>query len=148
MGSDSVGGLQSAVFASLRHIRPQLFRYKLLFRFLIYKRHALDMISIIDYACSACLFYIIIIVHRGLYLALHCRGHFNSFSSSEPKAHRCAYSIPMLRRPSVVRPSVVRPSSSTISKIFSETTGPIVLILHIHHLQVGGKNNCVFVLIG
>ena len=21
---------------------------------------------------------------------------------------------------------------------------PIVLILHIHHLQVGGKNNCVF----
>ena len=51
-------------------------------------------------------------------------------------------------RPSVVRPSVrpssVRPSS-TISKIFfSETAGPIVLILHIHHLQVGGKNNCVF----
>ena len=36
------------------------------------------MISIIDYACSACLFFIIIIVHRGLYLALHCRGHFNS----------------------------------------------------------------------
>ena len=46
-------------------------------------------------------------------------------------------------RPSVVRPSV-RPSS-TISKIFSsETAGPIVLILHLHHLQVGGKNNCVF----
>ena len=43
-----------------------------------------------------------------------------------------------------VRPSVVRPSS-TISKIFfSETAGPIVLILHIHHLQVGGNNNCVF----
>ena len=42
------------------------------------------------------------------------------------------------------RPSVRRPSS-TISKIFfSETAGPIVLILHIHHLQVGGKNNCVF----
>ena len=40
--------------------------------------------------------------------------------------------------------SGVRPSSSTISKIFSETAGPIVLILHIHHLQVGGKNNCVF----
>ena len=39
--------------------------------------------------------------------------------------------------------SVVRPSS-TISKIFSETAGPIVLILHIHHLQIGGKNNCVF----
>ena len=44
----------------------------------------------------------------------------------------------MLRRPSSVSPS-------TISKIFfSETAGPIVLILHIHHLQVGGKNNCVF----
>ena len=44
-----------------------------------------------------------------------------------------------------VRPSVRRLSSSTISKIFfSETAGPIVLILHIHHLQVGGKNNCVF----
>ena len=41
--------------------------------------------------------------------------------------------------------SGVRPSSSTISKIFfSESAGPIVLILHIHHLQVGGKNNCVF----
>ena len=40
--------------------------------------------------------------------------------------------------------SGVRPSS-TISKIFfSETAGPIVLILHIHHLQVGGKNNYVF----
>ena len=48
-------------------------------------------------------------------------------------------------RPSSVRPSVVRRPSSTISKIFfSETAGPIVLILHIHHLQVGGKNNCVF----
>ena len=47
-------------------------------------------------------------------------------------------------RPSSVRPSIVRPSS-TISKIFfSETAVPIVLILHIHHLQVGGKNNCVF----
>ena len=45
---------------------------------------------------------------------------------------------------SVRRPSVRRPSS-TISKLFlSETAGPIVLILHIHHLQVGGKNNCVF----
>ena len=41
--------------------------------------------------------------------------------------------------------SGVRPSSSTISKIFfSETAGPIVIIFHIHHLLVGGKNNCVF----
>ena len=41
--------------------------------------------------------------------------------------------------------SGVRPLSSTNSKIFlSETAGPIVLILHIRHLQVGGKNNCVF----
>ena len=41
--------------------------------------------------------------------------------------------------------SVRRPSSSTISKIFfSETAGPIVLIIHIHYLQVGGKNNYVF----
>ena len=79
MCSDSVGGHQSAVFASLRHIRPQLFRYKLLFRFPIHKRHALDMISITDYACSACLLFIIIIVHRGLYLTQHCRGHFTSF---------------------------------------------------------------------
>ena len=47
-------------------------------------------------------------------------------------------------RPSVVRRPSVCPSS-TISKIFfSETAGPIVLIFHIHHLQVGGKNNCVF----
>ena len=37
-----------------------------------------------------------------------------------------------------VRPSSVR-TSSTISKIFSETAGPIVLILHIHHLQVKEK---------
>ena len=44
-----------------------------------------------------------------------------------------------------VRTSVRRPSSSTISKIFfSETAGPIVLILHIHHLQVEVKNYCVF----
>ena len=34
----------------------------------------------------------------------------------------------------------VRPSSSTISKIFFfETAGPIVLILHLQHLQVRGK---------
>ena len=49
-----------------------------------------------------------------------------------------------VRPSSVVCPSVVCPSS-TISKIFFfETAGPIVLILHIHYLQVGGKNNCVF----
>ena len=43
-----------------------------------------------------------------------------------------------------VRPSSVRPSSTTSKIFFSETARPIVLILHIHHLQVGGKNNCVF----
>ena len=45
----------------------------------------------------------------------------------------------MLRRPSV------RPSSVVVHnfKDLLETAGPIVLILHIHHLQVGGKNNCV-----
>ena len=54
--------------------------------------------------------------------------------SPEPKAHKRAYRMAMIRRP----------SSSTISKIFFfETAGPIVLILHIQHLQVGGKNNCV-----
>ena len=47
-------------------------------------------------------------------------------------------------RPSVVRPSSVRPSSTISNILFSETAGPIVLILHTHHLQVGGKNNCVF----
>ena len=41
-------------------------------------------------------------------------------------------------------PASVRRLSFTISKIFSEMAGPIVLILRIHHLQVGGKNNCVF----
>ena len=43
-----------------------------------------------------------------------------------------------------VRPSSVRPSFTNSKIFFSETAGPIVLILHIHHLQVGGKNNCVF----
>ena len=50
------------------------------------------------------------------------------FSSPEPKAHRWAYSIPMLLRPSVVRPSF------TISKIFSsETAWPIKAKLHVQH---------------
>ena len=49
-----------------------------------------------------------------------------------------------VRPSSVVRPSVVRPSSTISKMFFSETAGPIVLILHIHHVQVGGKNNCVF----
>ena len=51
-------------------------------------------------------------------------------------------------RPSSVHlSSVVRPSSSTISKIFfSESAGPIVLILHIHHLQE--RIIVFFVLIG
>ena len=61
-------------------------------------------------------------------------------SSPEPKAHRLAYRMAIIRRS-----SVVRPSSSTISKIFFfETAGPIVLILHIQYLHIGGKNNCAF----
>ena len=62
---------------------------------------------------------------------------FLIFSSPEPKALRLIGEL-------IVYPcSGVRPSS-TISKIFfSETAGPTVLLLHIHHLQVGGKNNCV-----
>ena len=79
-----------------------------------------------------------------MYVQIFCSTYTIAELFCEPKAH----SIPMLRRPSVRRPSVrpsVRLSSSTISKIiFSETARPIVLILHIQHLQVGGKNNCVF----
>ena len=62
--------------------------------------------------------YIIKLGYTGVYLI---------FSSPEPKAHRWAYSIPMLRRPSVVR----RPP---FSKIFSsETTWPIKSKLHVEH---------------
>ena len=54
------------------------------------------------------------------------------FSSPEPKAHRGAYSIPMLRRPS--SSVVVRRPSFTISKIFSsETTWPIKAKLRVEH---------------
>ena len=40
-------------------------------------------------------------------LTLTCWFSFVLFSSPEPKAHRWAYSIPMVRRPSVVRQSIV-----------------------------------------
>ena len=44
------------------------------------------------------------------------------FSLPEPKAHRCAYSIPMLRRPS----SSLSPLSSPFSNVFSsEIAWPI-----------------------
>ena len=53
-------------------------------------------------------------------------------------------SLSYTHAPACVRPSIVRPSSTILKIFFSETAGPIVLILDIHHLQVGGKNNCVF----
>ena len=62
------------------------------------------------------------------------------FSSTEPKAHRSAYSIPMLRRPSVRRR---RPSAFTISKIFfSETAWPIKLKFYMEPPWVGGMKVC------
>ena len=45
---------------------------------------------------------------------------------------------------SVVHPSVVRHLSTNSNHISSETENPILFILYIWHLQVGGKNNCVF----
>ena len=71
-------------------------------------------------------------------------AHLSRRLIGELIVYPCSGVRPSSVRPSVRRPSVVRPSS-TISKIFfSETAGPILLILHIHHLQVAGKNNCVF----
>ena len=46
-----------------------------------------------------------------IFLAVKKEENFSIFSSPEPKAHRSAYSIPMLRRPSVRPLSVVCPSS-------------------------------------
>ena len=54
------------------------------------------------------------------------------FISPEPKAHRLAYSIPMLRRPASVC------CLSTISNIFSETACPIKAKFYVEPLWVGG----------
>ena len=73
---------------------------------------------------------------------LYLLAHLSRRLIGELIVYPCS-GVPSSVRPSV-RPSVC-PSLFTISKIFfSETAGLIVLILHIHHLQVGGKNNCVF----
>ena len=59
------------------------------------------------------------------------------FSSPEPKVRRYAYSIPMVRRPSVVRR---RPSSSTISNMnISATSGLIATKFYLKRDWVGGK---------
>ena len=59
---------------------------------------------------------------------------FFVFSSPEPKAHRRAYRIPMVRRPS----SSVRPS--TISNFFSsETAWPIKAKFYVESPWQGGK---------
>ena len=60
----------------------------------------------------------------------------NIFSSPEPKAHRWAYSIPMVRRPSVVR----RPQCSNI--FFSETAWPIKAKFYVEPPWVGGTKVC------
>ena len=75
------------------------------------------------------LFYVLVF-NTFVLLALYVCFHI--FSSPEPKAHRGAYSIPMLRRPS--SSVVVRRPSFTISKIFSsETTWPIKAKLRVEH---------------
>ena len=68
-------------------------------------------------------------------IALFCYINGNSlFSSPEPKAPRCAISIPMT-------PASVR--QSTFSKIFSsETTGPIELKFHMETPKEGGTKVC------
>ena len=46
-------------------------------------------------------------------------------SSPEPKAQRCAYSIPMVPAASVVRPSIVSPSSSVHNAQRSSSPKPL-----------------------
>ena len=64
-------------------------------------------------------------------------------SSPEPKAHRCAYSIPMVRRPSasVFRSSIRRrPQCKNI--FFSETAWPIKAKFYVEPPWVGGTKFC------
>ena len=61
------------------------------------------------------------------------------FSSPEPKAHMCAYSIHMVRRPSVRRPRF------TISNmIISATSGPIIMKFCQKHTLDEGKASFCF----
>ena len=65
------------------------------------------------------------------------------FSSPEPKAHRWAYRIPMVRRPSSsVRPSVVRPSSTISNIFFSKTAWPIKAKFYVEPPWEGGTKVC------
>ena len=87
---------------------------------------------------------------NGLAISIECPFDMHIFSSPEPTAHRWAYRILMVRRPSVVRPSVpssVRPSvrrpSLTISNFFfSETAWPIKAKFYVEPPWVGGTKVC------
>ena len=61
-------------------------------------------------------------------------AHLSRRLIGELLVYPCSVVCPSVRRPSVRRPQFQRSSSLK----------PLVLILHIHHLQVGGKNSCVF----
>ena len=67
-----------------------------------------------------------------------------NISSPEPKAHRLAYSIPMVRRPSSV--VVRRPSTVVCSQcsniFFSETAWPIKAKFYLEPPWVGGTKFC------
>ena len=63
-------------------------------------------------------------------------------SSPELKAHRSAYSIPMVRRPSSVRPSVVRRRPQCSKIFFSKTTGPIKAKFYVEPPWVEGTIFC------
>ena len=60
------------------------------------------------------------------------------FSSPEPKAHRWAYRIPMVRRPS----ASVRPSSTISNIFFSKTTRPIKAKFNVEPPWEGGRKVC------
>ena len=63
-------------------------------------------------------------------------------SSPEPKAHRWAYSIPMVRRPSSVRRPSVGVCSHCSNIFFSETVGPIKAKFYVEPPWVGGTIFC------
>ena len=85
-----------------------------------------ELICLLLFTCNY-----VVSVRRGfLFLWVLWMGYV--ISSPEPKAHRLAYRIPMVRRPSVVRPS-------TISNIFSsETAWPIKAKFYVEPPWEGG----------